>query len=127
MVKPLRIYVAGPYTPKSKNPHAAIQEAAQNVHRAITVALVLISKGHYPFVPHLTHYIHTNPMCKRDLGEEFYYRYDNTFLEHWAEALFYMGPSKGADAELTLAKKLGLKIFRSFDEVPEVDEFEDDQ
>ena len=126
MVKPLRIYVAGPYTPKSKNPHVAIQEVAQNVHKAITVALKLISKGHYPFVPHLSHYIHTNPMCKTDLGQEFYYRYDNTFLEYWAEALFFIAPSKGANAELELAKKLGLKIFYNLDEVPEVDEDEDD-
>ena len=116
----MRIYVAGPYSPQSPSKHTCIQEAAHNVDRAIRVALVLISKGHYPFVPHLTHYIHVSSACQRELGERFYYEYDNTFLDHWAEALFYMGSSKGADAELERAKRLGLKIFYDFSEVPDL-------
>jgi len=118
-MKPLRIYVAGPYTPTTKNLHDAAREAHQNVQRAIKIALELIRKGHYPFVPHLSHYIHLN--CELDLGD-WWYEYDNTFLEYWAEALFYIAPSKGADAELKLAEKLGLRIFRSLDEVPEATE-----
>ncbi|MHA1280806.1 MAG: hypothetical protein ACTSQ8_26965 [Candidatus Helarchaeota archaeon] len=120
MSKSLRIYVAGPYSPKSDNKHTCIQEVAHNVDRAVRIGLILISKGHYPFIPHLTHYIHTNPFCKTDLGS-WYYEYDLTFLYHWAEALYYIAPSKGADRELEIAKKLGLKIFYSLDEVPEVD------
>jgi len=54
----------------------------------------------------------------RDDGD-WWYEHDNTFINHWAEALYYLAPSKGADAELKLAKKLGLKIFYKLDEVPE--------
>lgn len=115
----MRIYVAGPYSPKSNDKHKCIQEAAYNVDRAIRTALKLIEKGHHPFVPHLSHYIHINPACKKDLGQEFYYEFDNSFLDHWAEALFYIAPSFGADNELLRAKKLGLRIFYSLEEVPD--------
>jgi len=116
----MRIYVAGKYTPQTKDIHTAAQEAAHNVHKAIEVAIELIKKGHFPFVPHLSHYIHIDPSCKEDFGNTFYYDYDNSFLYHWAEALFYIETSHGADAELALAQKLGLRIFFELDEVPEV-------
>ena len=115
----MRIYIAAPYNPVgAKDKHEAIQLAAKNVSRAIEAAIALIEKGHYPFVPHLTHYIHTHPSCPRDYGE-WWYEYDMTFLDHWAEALLYLAPSKGADAELQHAKEIGLKIFYSVDEVPD--------
>lgn len=114
----MRIYIAGPYTPSSNDKHECIREAAFNVDIAIQVALELIELGHYPFVPHLSHYLHVNPACKRDFGQDFYYQYDNSFLYHWAEALYYIAPSRGADAELELAKILGLEVFYSLDKVP---------
>jgi len=115
----MRVYIAGPYSPrKSRTKHEALQEVSKNVQRAIEAAIALIEKGHYPYVPHLTHFIHINPKCPKDYGPSWYYEYDKTFLEHWAEALLYLGSSEGADRELELAKKLGLKIFYSLDEVP---------
>ena len=119
MSGPLRIYVAGPFSATTTNTHAALQEVAHNVDRAIGVAVALIEKGHYPFVPHLSLYVHTNPACKADLGD-WWYRFDNTFIDQWAEALFYIAPSRGADAELARAEKRGLRIFRCLDEVPRV-------
>jgi len=116
----MRIYIAGPYNPvNAKNKHEAIQIAAKNVYRAVEAAITLIERGHYPFVPHLTHYIHIHPSCPRDYGE-WWYEYDMTFLEMWAEALLYLAPSKGADKELEKAKELGLRIFYSIDEVPDI-------
>ena len=123
MVKSLRIYVAGPYSAKTKadhilTAHTVIQEVARNVDKAIEIGLSLIEKGHYPFIPHLSHYIHTNHFCKKDYGY-WYYEFDNTFLYNWAEALYYISSSGGADAELELAKKLGLQVFYNLDDVPE--------
>jgi len=115
----MRIYIAGPYTPKSKDPHKAVKEAHSNVDRAIRVAIKLIEKGHYPFIPHLTHYIHVHPECK-DLGSKFYYQYNLSFLQYWAEALFFIAPSKGANMEKDLAEKLGLPIYYRLDQVPDV-------
>jgi hypothetical protein len=37
-------------------------------------------------------------------------------------ALYFIGSSRGADIELQRAKDLGLQIFYSLDEVPEVGE-----
>jgi len=118
MNEPLRIYIAGPYCPVNCSLHSASKMAQQNVDRAIEVANKLMEKGHFVFVPHLSHYVHIHYSCKRDYGE-WWYEEDNTFLEHWAEAIFFIGSSKGVDMELELAKKLGLKIFYTLREVEE--------
>jgi len=119
-VKPLRIYVAGPYCPRNCSLHDAPRIAKRNVDRAIEVANALIEKGHYVFVPHLSHYIHIHYSCRRDYGE-WWYEEDNTFLKYWANAVFIVAveDSVGVRAELELARKLGLKIFHSLDEVPD--------
>jgi len=114
----LRIYIAGPLTPRNCSLHDAPRIAQRNVDKAIEIANALIEKGHYVFVPHLSYYIHIHRSCKRDYGE-WWYEQDFTFLKYWANALFYIGPSKGADMELELARKLGLKIFYSLEEVPD--------
>ena len=113
----MRIYVAGPYAPTNCSLHDASRVAMKNVNKAIEVGITLIEKGHLPFIPHLNHYLHIHYSCKKDYGD-WYYEYDNSFLTHWAEALFYIGSSKGADAELELAKKLRLKIFYRLEKVP---------
>src|SRR3990167_5531410 len=109
MSKPLRIYVAGPYTPHHHEGNNCLREAQQNVDHAIEVGNELISKGHYVYVPHLSHYLanakdgtHSPP---------FWYSLDNTFIDLWANALYYISPSKGADAELSRAQSLGYVIF----------------
>ena len=115
---PLRIYIAGPYCPRGAIEHDAARIAQHNVDRALEVANALIKKGHYPFVPHLSHYIHIHYSCKEDYGGDFYYRYDNTFLDIWAQALFLIDHSPGATAELKRARMRNLKIFKSLREVP---------
>ena len=116
-MKQLRIYVAGPYSPKDCDLHSAIAVGYRNTERAIEAGIVILKKGHIPFVPHLSHYIHINKNCPLDIP---WYEVDNSFLEHWAEALYYLAPSKGANAELVIAKKLGLKIFYSLEGIPNV-------
>lgn len=116
-----RIYTAGPYTPKDCTLHDASRVTSQNVDRAIEAANALMEKGHYVFVPHLTHYIHIHPSCKRDYGD-WYYELDMTFLTHWATAFFHIASSPGVDEELRVAEELGLKIFRSLEEVPDANQ-----
>ena len=142
-----RIYVAAPYSPKCYELHNiplpffasevracpdnihssclnffitnSLSEVQQNVDRAIAAGNVIHDKGHYAFVPHLTHYLHIHYSCKVDRGV-WYYDYDNTFLDHWATSFLYLAPSYGADKELDRAKKLGLKIYYNLDEIQEV-------
>lgn len=118
MNEPLRIYIAGPYSPVNENKHSCIQEAAQNVDKAISVGLKLMKKGHYVFIPHLSHFVHTHHECDREWP---WYDIDNTFLKYWANALFYIGSSKGADNELKYAKKLGYLTYLRLEDVPEVE------
>ena len=113
-----RVYVAGPYTPHNHEHNECIRETEMNVRRAIEVGNEIAKKGHYIFVPHWSHFsanaingFHT---------PNWWYEQDNTFIEHWATALYYISHSFGADRELALAKKLGLKIYTTLEEVPDV-------
>ena len=47
-MKPLLIYIAGPYTASDR------QGIDRNVNRAIDVGIEIFNKGHFPYVPHLT-------------------------------------------------------------------------
>lgn len=111
----MKIYVAGPYTPKTNDIHDAARLAQANTDAAIQAGLALIKLGHLPFIPHLTHYMHI--VSKEPLPYEFYCEYDMAWLAH-CDALFLLGHSKGADAELAWAIEHKLLIFYSLDEVP---------
>ena len=110
----LKIYVAGPYTGKTK------ADIEWNVRRATETAVILFMKGHFPFVPHLSHYIAKAAEGRHPpLTWDDYMARDLAWLTS-ADALFFIGHSPGADIELKEAKKEGLKVFYNFDEVPRV-------
>lgn len=114
MTAPLRIYVAGPYTA----PTLAENEA--HVLRSIDISLALLAKGHFPFIPHLTHYVEMRAKERNiRISWEEYMRWDEQWLRQ-CDALFYIAPSRGADMELGLATKFGLTIFRDLAEVPDL-------
>ena len=113
-VKALRIYIAGPY----QAPTAREREA--NVNRAIDTALELLRKGHFPFVPHLTHYVDLRAtQVGTHLKWEDYIAWDLGWLEA-AEALLLLARSRGADIEYEQASKSGKIIFHSVEEVPDL-------
>lgn len=115
MVRQYRIYVAGPYSPQDHTHNNCVGEAEENVRKAIWVGNELIKKGHVVFVPHLSHYQANAPNGDHNWP---WYEIDNTFLDNWATALFFIDHSKGADAEHERAKKKGLDIFYDLNEVP---------
>lgn len=117
--EPFRVYVAGPYCPTGCSLHSASKIAQQNVDKAIEAGNRIIEKGHFVFIPHLSHFVHIHYSCKKDY-DGWWYEEDNTFLEHWANAFLYLGSSKGADSELKLAKERNLRIFYSINDVPVV-------
>ena len=113
--KPLKIYIAGPYTAATE------AERIKNVNAAIDASFVLFSQGHYPYIPHLTHFIDQRAKelnFKMEWGD--YIRWDLVWLE-FCDALLYLASSKGADLELKAAQKAGKKIFYSLDEIPSLD------
>lgn len=114
MSKPLRIYIAGPYTALDHPGHEL------NTHRAIDAGIAVFYKGHYPYIPHLTHYVDLRAKHNGiKLSWSDYIKWDLPWLE-LCDALLYLGKSKGADLELARARILGKIIFSSLAEVPEV-------
>ena len=108
-MKRLRIYVAGPIT--SEDPEIV----EQNIENARAIGRRILQLGHLPYVPH-AHFsnweIDTNEMY--DLLQ----LHGEDVLEKWADALFFIAPSNGANAERAKAEKLGLKIFTSLGQIP---------
>jgi hypothetical protein len=114
-----RVYIAGPYNPYGAGPHEAVQRAQRNVDTAIETANKVIKKGHFVFIPHLSHYVHTHYSCKEDYYD-WWYDEDFTFLNHWATAILMLPKwkeSRGARLELELAEKNGLKVFYNINEI----------
>jgi len=118
--KRLKIYVAGPYSAYSTNLHDISRLVQKNVDKAIEIGNKLRQKGHIVFVPHLSHYLHIHYTNKYDMGQEYWYDYDMSFLNEWANAFFFIGHSRGADMELERAKELKLKIYYNIEDVPKV-------
>ena len=113
-MKKLKIYIAGPYTAHTKD------EVVANVKAAIDAGLELFARGHFPYVPHLTHYVDERA---NELGValawEDYIKWDLPWLEV-CDALLYLRKSRGADLELEEAKKMGKQIFFTTKDVPRV-------
>lgn len=109
--RPLKIYIASPYTANTE------EQVRANVNAAIDASFKLFAKGHFPYVPHLTHFIDQRA---REIGLnlkwEDYIRWDMVWVQT-CDALLYMGSSKGADLELQAAKKWGKQIFYTVDEI----------
>lgn len=126
-MEPFRIYVAGPYSPsKNCDSHNIPREVQHNVDKAIIIGNEIHELGHYAFVPHLSHYMHINPSSKTDFGT-WYYELDNTFIDYWANALFYISPSYGTDMELCRSKLRGYKIFYNLYEIPNINNYKENQ
>lgn len=106
MSKPL-VYVAGPYT----NP-----DPVANTHEMIRVGTRLVEEGRVtPIIPHLSmlwHVVTPRPI-------EFWYAYDLEVMAHCDVVLRLPGISTGADAEVAEAKRLGLPVVFSTDELGE--------
>ncbi len=110
----MKIYVAGPYTGSTS------VEIEENVRRAMEVGLKIWKKGHFPYIPHLTHW---PDILSRDLEIEMdwedYMNWHAPWVDH-CDALFLLAESKGALIEYNRAKEEGKKVFHSLEEIPTV-------
>ena len=107
----LKIYIAAPYSADTE------EEQIKNTEVVIDAALTLFQKGHFPYIPHLTHWVD-----KRAKETEIAMEYEDYMKWHrpWLEAcdaFLYLNSSKGADLELQAAKDLDKLIFYSIDDV----------
>jgi hypothetical protein len=97
IMKPEIIYVAGPYSQG---------DVAENVRNAMYKGMEINDLGHYAVIPHLTHFLHMfNPRPYK-----YWLDLDNRIIPKCTAITRIAGESDGADKELELAMKLGLKI-----------------
>jgi hypothetical protein len=114
-VKPLRIYIAGPYSADS------LADREANVDAAIGAAIELFRLGHFPYVPHLTHFVDLRAHALgANLDWDDYLRWDEAWLEV-CDALVYLSPSPGADRELEFARSLGKTVYLSVNQIAPAD------
>lgn len=113
----LTIYVAGPYSADTEKGRLA------NTQKAMDIALALIKKGHYPYIPHLSHFVDIHAKEQGiDLSWEFWMHFDFVWLEK-CDALFFISESPGANMELGRMDELGRKVFYDLGEVPDEEAF----
>lgn len=105
--QPERIYVAGPFSAPTE------ELRDENFRIACYYGMMLARKGHHVHVPHAA----TAPWHGEFAYEDFM-ELDFTYLQKWATALFYIGPSPGADREKAEAERLGLKVYKNISQVP---------
>jgi hypothetical protein len=109
-----RIYVAGPYSAETR------LGRRENTMRAIDAGIECLAKGHDPFIPHLTHFVHERAL---DRGVEFEYETWLDYDEQWLRAcdwFLHLSSSPGADAERDIAEDRGMRVFESPHDIPPV-------
>lgn len=111
------IYIAGRYNAPTDG------QRLFNTDKAIDTGIAVMKKGHYCLVPHLTHYIEKRMDYNGEPPREnsFWYDFDNKIIPK-CDALLMTeasGVSMGADMEVALAKKLGIKVYHNIQEIPD--------
>jgi len=113
------IYVAGKYNAPTDG------ERLRNTNKAIDMGIQIYTKtGHYPHIPHLTHWVEKRMDYNGEPPREndYWYNFDNMILPKCDGFLKISkdGESTGADMEEKMAKEYNLQIFKSFDDIPHI-------
>ena len=113
------ILIAGPYRSGTGNDPELIKKNMDNLE---AVALPLFRKGHIPMIGEWV----ANPLielaCSKEVGDaifnEIQYPVAHRLLTKCDAILRIEGASKGADQDVEIAKKLGLKIYYNLLDIP---------
>lgn len=98
------VYVAGPLS---------CGDVGVNIRNAIDAAEELSAHGFMPFVPHLFFFWYL--VHKHDYS--FWISLDNTYLKLCDAVYLLPGKSPGAEDEVKLAKRLGIPVFTSMEDL----------
>ena len=117
----IRVYIAGPI---SNGGTADAETRLANVRKAIDVFLRLTELGYAPLAPQLTEWIEI--LIGRRIAHATWMAIDLPWVEA-CELLFRMeGPSTGADLEVAHARRHGVPVVFSFEELSELMDAGDD-
>ena len=114
------IYIGGPYRDRADSD----DRVNENISKANEAAREVARKGHVPFVPHtMMRNWHKDKRVSQNkvliIGCAWLGKCTARSGEI-AGGFLYLGPSEGADIELAMAKVLGLQVFTSIDQIPDV-------
>jgi len=98
------IYIAAPYT---------IPDPIENTHKACKIADELVKKGYVPVIPHLSFVWHL--ISPKET--QFWYDYTMDLMKLCDAVLRVEGESMGADREVEMAQKIGMKVYYNIDEI----------
>ncbi len=113
------ILIAGPYRSGTNDDPELIQRNLENLE---SMALPIFRKGHVPMIGEWV----ALPLMKlagsKKLGDEVWdeiqYPVAHRLLEKCDAVLRIPGESKGADQDVAIAEKRGLKVYYDLDEIP---------
>ena len=124
----MKIYIAGQYLPKTNinnaqhNIHEVIRLTNLNVRKAIQTGIILMKKGHFVYIPHLTHFVHIESDI--EFPQQYWYKTDIEWLK-LCDAIFMLPGweySTGARKEKEIAEQLKLKVYYSEEEIESLSE-----
>ena len=121
-MRPQLILIAGPYRSGTNGNTALI---AGNLHRLEEAALQVYRLGHMPMIGEWV----ALPLAAAagfkavgdPISETFLYPVANRLIRQCHAVYRIDGASQGADADVRLAEELGLPVYRSAGEIPEVE------
>lgn len=120
----MKVYIAAPYTPKNCSLHEASRVAHKNVKYAMNLASLVMRQGHYPILPHLSHYLFLNldinvkPTYWYNLGIALLKDCDVLFTDKRIEK---ENDSFGVKMEVTYAKDHNIPVITDVNELPRIE------
>jgi len=94
----MRVYIAGPYTKG---------DVVLNVRKAVETGQKVLEKGHWPYIPHLTHFWHMLYPGEYQQWLDL----DMEYLRVCHALVRIPGDSSGADLEVAEANRLGIPVY----------------
>ena len=111
LAKVERIFISNPIEAISESPTQ--DEKLKIIQAAAEAGVECLNRGHLVHIPHMSTALMDG---KVDTGS--IKSLDLDILRYWASAILYLGPNSCKDSGLNLAQQLGLRIYRSLDEIP---------
>lgn len=120
--KSMMILIAGPYRSGTNDDPVLIQN---NVELMESYALPIFRSGHIPILGEWLALPLLRLAGSRKIGDdafnEVFHPVATRLLEKCQAVLRVGGPSAGADEMVRIGRELGLKIYQSLDEIPELE------
>lgn len=116
------ILIAGPYRSGTNDDPGLIQ---QNMNNLEAMALPVFRKGHIPMIREWVALPIMQQAGSKTIGDEVWtevqYPVAHGLLKKCDAILRIFGASKGADQDVEVARKLGLKVYFHLDEIPDAE------